>query len=667
MTLPTPTGRLAPSIAAALLGALTLFGSALLLPGAGAETGGSITLIGQSPWVDDEGALAVDLRVTGSIDDGLLTFRLHEAVGTGGLLGGALLEREALPEPVGSPVTSQLADSLGAGGVASLVLDIGPGSALPTSPGSVHPLSILLTSTSGEILDSVHTMVIHLPDGRPPFPLLTALAIDIAGPPPLQPDGTSVPDPGTVSSLRSVIDALIDHPLVAADLRLPPATVVALAQSGETAHGQLLDDLIDAVGGRIRLASSPFVTADPEAWRQAERPDIYQDILDHGDLALADEIGMTPNRAIAHLPPSGVAETLDLLSHLGSQRFIVSAEHLEPRPADLDSLTQPVRLRGESGSPFTALVVDPQLARHLLGPYGPVASVQFLLADLAVRSWAEPVVPRLAVIAISDPTALEGLLLDVLLGALEEAPFVDLAPLPAVFSSLTTLDPGSITEATLWPEAVASNTAKVRDRGLVEVTIEAYASLVGGRRPEIARLDDLLEATSAAEVTTEQGEPYLRAVYDAVVVVLDAFEAPDDQNVLLTSRRATVPFTVENSLPVPAHVRLHLESDGRLDFPEGDTLDVTLSPGSNRIPILVEARTSGDARLLVTVRSPDTSELLQLQSSTLLVRSTQLSGVGVFLLAGALLVLGVWWFRSARNGRPNPSDDYAAPDPGEDP
>ena len=149
-------------------------------------------------------------------------------------------------------------------------------------------------------------------------------------------------------------------------------------------------------------------------------------------------------------------------------------------------------------------------------------------------------------------------------------------------------------------------------------------------------------------------------------MVLDAFEAPANQNVRLTSRRATVPYTVENGLSVPAHVRLHLESDGRLDFPEGDTLDVTLSPGSNRIPILVEARTSGDARLLVTVRSPDTSELLQLRSSTLLVRSTQLSGVGVFLLAGALLVLGVWWFRSTRSNRTVPADDYAAPDSGED-
>jgi hypothetical protein len=510
-------------------------------------------------------------------------------------------------------------------------------------------------------------MVLHLPDGRPPFPLLTALVIEITGPPPLQSDGANRIDPDTVRSLRSVVDALVDHPLVATDLRMPPATVVALAQSGDAAHARLLDDLIGVIGGGIRLASSPFVTADPEAWRQAERPDIYRDILDHGDLALADELGTTPDRSIVHLPPTGIDETLDLLSHLGSQRFIVGADHLDPRPDDLAAMTQPVRLRGANGSPFTALVIDPDLSEHLVGPDGPVAAVQHLLADLAVRSWTEPVVPRQTVITISDPSALDAHLLDVLLGGLEEAPFVDLAPLPVLFSSIATLDPNTIPLKTLWPEPVASAAAKVRDRGLVEITIEAYQSLVGGRRPEIAHLDDLLEATAAAELDTGQGEPYLRAVYDAVLVVLDAFEAPDDQNVRLTSRRATVPFTVDNGLSVPVHVRLHLESDGRLDFPDGDTLDATLNPGSNRISILVEARTSGDARLQITVRSPDPSELLQLQSSTLLVRSTQLSGVGVLLLAGALLVLGVWWFRSARNSRPDPSDDYAAPNPGEDP
>ena len=67
-----------------------------------------------------------------------------------------------------------------------------------------------------------------------------------------------------------------------------------------------------------------------------------------------------------------------------------------------------------------------------------------------------------------------------------------------------------------------------------------------------------------------------------------------------------------------------------------------------RIPIPVEARTSGDAQLQVAVRSPDDARLLQLESARMLVRTTQLSGVGILLFVGAVVVLAVWWFRSAR-------------------
>ena len=122
-----------------------------------------------------------------------------------------------------------------------------------------------------------------------------------------------------------------------------------------------------SLGGGVRLASGPYVTADPEAWRQAGRLDVYRDLVDHGDLALADHLGTTPDRAIARLPATGTAETLDALSLQGSQRFLVDADHLDPRPDHLDDLTQPVRLRGDAGSPFTALVVDPTLEQSILG------------------------------------------------------------------------------------------------------------------------------------------------------------------------------------------------------------------------------------------------------------------------------------------------------------
>ena len=97
-----------------------------------------------------------------------------------------------------------------------------------------------------------------------------------------------------------------------------------------------------------------------------------------------------------------------------------------------------------------------------------------------------------------------------------------------------------------------------------------------------------------------------------------------------------------------------MQSDGRLEFPEGDVLPAVLSSGTNRITIPVRARTSGDARLQITVRSPDAAQLLQLESAHLMVRTTSLPGAGVLLFGGALAVLAIWWIRAVRvrSGRP---------------
>ena len=117
----------------------------------------------------------------------------------------------------------------------------------------------------------------------------------------------------------------------------------------------------------------------------------------------------------------------------------------------------------------------------------------------------------------------------------------------------------------------------------------------------------------------------------------------------LSSRTfSKLPFTIHNGLNTNARVVLVLQSDGRLDFPEGEAIEAILVPGRNRIAVPVRARTSGDARLRVTVRSPDDARLLQLQSVQLMVRTTSLPGVGVALFIGALAVLAIWWIRLAR-------------------
>ena len=630
-----------------LLVAASLIAVAVLLPGAaGAQPdSASVSLVAQSPWVEAGGQVTVELRVSGEIDGTFLELQFLEAIDRKGLLE---LGEGVLPGPVGDLIRRPIADHLNAAGVVSLEFDARPATGLVRGQGIVHPLAVTLLTTGGTELDHLITPVVHLPTVPQDRALMVALGFNVTGPPPLQADGSTKLDERTVRDLRALADAVGDHPSVPVDVRLPPATIVGLSRSVELADASLLAALERAVDRSLHVAATPYVTADPEAWRQADRADVFSDLLDHGELVLAERLRTEPTREVALLPPTAVPATLDLLHRLGSNRFVVSGSRLDPRPTDEGSLVRPIWLPGTDGSIYPALVADPHLANHLADTRGAVSAVQHLMADLALLSWAGSTEPAGVVVIVPPGLSFDGLMLDLLLGALDTAPFLEPTTLSSMFDTLigSRLDTGRVHD--MWPDAVVGVSRRATDRSLAEVTVAAYSALLGGPHPAAAHLSDLLEVTAAAELDNDAMSPYLAAVYAKVTEVLSGFSTPDDQNVRLTSRRADVPFTIENLLGSRAHVLLVLQSDGRLDFPDGPTLPALLEPGTNRIPIPVEARTSGGAQLQVTVRSPDDARLLQLESTRMLVRTTRLSGVGILLFVGAVAVLAVWWFRSTR-------------------
>ena len=587
----------------------------------------------------------MELRITGEVNGTSIELQFHEPVDRVGLLR---LRDRLLPAAIGDPVVIPVGDRLNTAGVASLEIDPGLAPLPQGHRGVVNPLEIALRDAAGVKLDQLVTPIIRLPSVAQDTDLMVALDFDITGPPPLQPDGSMKMDEGTLHNLQVLADAIRNHPSVPVHARLPPATIVGLSRSVELADARLLADLEKITSQSLTVASSPYVTADPEAWRQADRSDVFSDLLDHGELVIGERLRTEPSRHIALLPPTAVPATLDLLNRLGTGSFLVFGNHLDQRPTSNKSLTQGIRLPGDSGSTYPALVIDPDIISHLSDTRGAVSAVQHLIADLALLSWAKPATASGVIVTPPTGLSLDGLMLDLMLGALDTAPFLNPTPLSSMVDVLTGSGSGSGNLHNLWPDAVVTVSRRATDRSLGEATVAAYAALLGGPHPAAANLSDLLEITAAAELDNDAMSPYLTNVYSEVTKVLEGFSTPDNQNVRLTSRRADVPFTIENRLESKAHVLLVLQSDGRLDFPDGPTLPAVLQPGINRIPIPVEARTSGDARLQVTVRSPDDARLLQLETTQLLVRTTRLSGVGILLFVGAAIVLAIWWFRSTR-------------------
>ena len=612
----------------------------------------SLGLIAQSPWIDNEGDLSIQLRITGDAQDTVLRLGLHPAVDRRGLL--ALRDNPILEMPE-STLSIDVDDIINSAGVASLTLPVSPEGILRSRPGEVSPLTVELLTANGHSLDRLTTPVVHLPlipvgEAAAHRPLLVAISLNIDGPPPLHPDGRIEPDEATVRYLGAVADVALNHPSVPVDVSLPPATVASLAHSDDLVHARLLADLKAAVQiGSLHLRSSPFVTADPEAWRKAGRPDVHRDLMDHGDQILNELLGMAPDRTVAVLRSTAIPATLDLLGRLGAISHVVSAERLDPRPVTASyGSTYPARLLDSSGVAKPALVADPDLARHLINPRGSVSAAQHLVADLALLAWSDPTVTRTAIVTMPEALVVDALTLDLVLGAVEDAPFLRLRSLPELFEASLATDAAAAVTYELWPEPVTPVSRRATDRSLAETAVAAYTAILGGPHPDAAALNDLLEVTAAAELDGDAMDAYLSTVYDTVSDVLDEFTTPANQSVRLTARRADLPFTIHNGLNTDARVVLVLQSDGRLDFPEGDAIEAILVPGRNRIAVPVRARTSGDARLRVTVRSPDDARLLQLQSVQLMVRTTSLPGVGVALFIGALAVLAIWWIRLAR-------------------
>ena len=607
------------------------------------ETSGDLTLVGQSPWVAND-EIVFDLRVSGFDESGFFKISAHEAINRSDLIG---LKKGELTPSIGTPVIVPLTEKLNSSGLASLRISISSDQELDPdfvlNPEMVYPFTIELITDTGTVIDQIVTPVISPPENDP-TPLTTTLNLIISGPPPLQSDGTLVFHEESLESLDIVSKAISAHPEIPIGLELPPSIVVELNRSNNLSHTELAENLSQFLNANVEIFSTPFVSADPEAWRNTGKTELYNDLLDHGDIVLEDRIGITPNRFISFLSATAKGETIQLLNQLGREYFLVEADYLVPQPtAEVLNTNSLIKILDHNENPYPALIIDHQLNNHLPNSEDPILGIQFLFADLALISWSMPE-NAITPLIIKNPFPKELFLVNVLFELLEEAPFLEVEHLSdALFYSLE-----NVPSFNLWPQEFSQITERAYNYELMMNVLGAYYAILGISHPDITRLASLAENSAAAELSDSESDLYLGTFYTSIANVSEHFNAPEEQSVRLTSRQAEVPFVIENELDIPANISIHLKSDSRIHFPNGNIVNTTLLPGSNRISLLVEARASGDSQIEVTVYSPDENNLIALESGRILIRTTKLSGVGVFLLILALGVLIFWWIKSNR-------------------
>ena len=303
-------------------------------------------------------------------------------------------------------------------------------------------------------------------------------------------------------------------------------------------------------------------------------------------------------------------------------------------------------MRGENGNIFKVLVLDKKMRTYLTELTNKKSNIHFLLADLSLLALDETRKEKHVIVKI--PNGMSENIMNQVFTAIKNLPYLDVKPLPSLIDHIEQEQEMDKTKYILWNKSPQDISSRGPNQNLAKAAINAYSEVIGKPHPNTSFLYELLDTTSAHELNENEASKYFTKIYEEIVSVIDGFTSPRNQNVRLTSRKAELPFTLHNNLNHEANVVLILQSDGRISFPEGQTLEVKLNPGTNKIKIPVSSRTSGDSQIRIGIRSPDKEHLLQLDSNSLLIRTTRLSGVGILLFVGAIFFLAFWWLRSRR-------------------
>lgn len=614
------------------------------------EPSASIGLVDRPPWVAPEDEAIFLVTTSGDLAGATVQVEVFSALDS----------VEELEESATEDVGVRLSRSaplgvgfLGAGPEGTQVVGV-PVSAEPVDgstvqivePG-VHPVVISLLGPGGDVLDEIRTPLVRLGDEDQEWeaPNLAVL-LDVAAAPSLQPDGTRSIEAGELRRIARVGDLLEAHPDLDLSVAAVPDTIDALGTLAEPAAAELLAQLAE-----VDLLSVPYLPVPVGSLVEEDLGGLVAPLVDRGDALLADRLGAEPARGpwtgTAELGPEGAR----LLAGMGFDSVVVEGARGDDGE-DPDALVEAGPRPVEGAGALAGMVVDPALSEALADGIGDdpdaahVALARLLLSPVTPAPDEDEDDEGRPVVLVRPGQLHADSVLAGLLALLDD-------PAAPVRTGGLGLVGTLVAEGSAPVErtgATGPDLGDIADRVLaITGQLDSYQELIG---PQSSRADDMrLQAATALATTTPA--PRRDAAMDTVEEVLgSAFGSvrlSGERNLNLTSRRGTLPVTVENANPFPVDVVIRSTSD-RLRFPDGEDLPVTVEAGDAlRVDVPVEALATGSVPVSVALWTPDGS--IRLDGRQLNVRSTAISGVGLLLSLGALVVLVVWWIRSWRRTR----------------
>lgn len=613
----------------------------------------SIKLVDRSPWVTADGTIELTVATEGPAESLLLRARVHEPLDS-----VEDLDR-SLEEDVGSVVHRSGVVPVGfvspdSGGnrvvrIPTSVAAAEAGTARLRDPG-VYPVVVTLEDGSGPVSE-IRTPVIRL--GTDDEPLLAPslqLLVDLAVAPTIEPDGRRGLTDDELDRLDGLASLMNGTSASAGALDLsvavPPDTLDALTASSDPRATGVLDALAvdDADRTALGLATVPLSAA---ALVESDLDLFLVALLEEGRTTLEDRLptpidrrlwdattGIDPASA-AVLNGAGVTHVLlDGPAHDGGavaaeRRLVDAGPYQSDETGELDVLLAD---RGASAA-LTARATDRADAAHL-------AAAELLLRDDGHET-------SVVIRAVEAPD--DALLLPVLELLTAPGSPIEVGPLSTTQRPRSPEDEeAAVIERVEVPDATSDLTEVAPQVRQTSRAIDSFSGLVG---TESARADAMRLRVATSVSSGLDHDARLRLLDDVAAEVTDAFDGvtlSGQTDLNLTSRSGALPLQIRNANDFPVDVVLQISSD-RLRFPEGQRFEIAADEEITRVDIPVRAQATGSVPTFVQLTTPDGQIILDQRQ--LDVRSTAVSGVGLALSIGALIVLVIWWARSWRRSR----------------
>jgi Family of unknown function (DUF6049) len=622
-----------------------------------------IELAGMPAWVPVGGTVNMALAVTGTgartgldvnvVAHGIVDARLKfDSVLSGESLGST---QRAVSIPLDAlPIDASTGARVFPIGLQDPAAPSDPGR-FPLSRTGVYPLEVeLRDEEDSELSQFVLPLVVVTPGPGGTAAdvgerLRVAWVWPLVAPPSSLPDGR--PDPDVVGDLQPTgrlgrqARALAGAPDVAVTLAPGPETLEAwtILARDDPALATSLAELQTALAVS-QVLSGPYVPVNIPSLIAGGLGAQVGAQRSRGGAALDALVGRRLDARTA-LPGPLDNDALVLLRDANVDQLIVNGEALVPRETDLTP-ARPFLLQSQARV-ATAVASDSGLTSLLTGDTPPVLRAHQILAGLAVVATEEPNNARGVTIVNPSDWNAPPALLDTVLTGLRAHPLLAPVAVDQLIAEvpLETQDDNNPVVRDLAPLSPpppppVSAATLVR----AQARLGALRSLVGGADLRLVRGDRalVLAVSSAWDGPAGRARALAElAVIDASIdQVLSQIRVPVGSTITLTARRGQIPVTFLNESDQTIRVKVRLESDELL-FPDGAEREVALPPRSSTVNFTVELRGSGTFPLELDVTSVDGQ--LQIQSTEVRVRSTFVSGVGVFLTVGAALFLAFWW------------------------